>query len=87
MLKGMDRSTGLLAEIEWAVPRTLVHMVRWDYEQPEFFELRYEELLVDETLWLSRVFRHFGFDDSQVDECLAIANAIPEAICHPTTGT
>lgn len=73
MLKGMNRRDGLLAEIEWAAPRTLVHMARWDYRQPEFFELRYEELLVDETRWFTRVFGHYGFDASQVEEGLAIA--------------
>jgi hypothetical protein len=73
MLNQLDQHDGLLAEIQWAVPRTLVHMALWDYRQPDFLELRYEELLAEEVSWFTRIFEHYGFGDAQVEQGLAIA--------------
>jgi hypothetical protein len=50
-------------------------MATWDYEQQEFIELRYEELVADEAIWFARIFRHYGFDARAVEMAVEIAEA------------
>jgi Sulfotransferase domain len=75
MLTALGPHDGLMAEIEESTRRTFVHMARWNYEQPEFLELRYEDLLTDERAWFERAFRHYGFDAALTGDALAIASA------------
>lgn len=70
-LNGVPEHDGLLAEIgnSWLVIR---EMLSWDYRQPEFHEMRYENLLADEEREFERLFRAYGFDDRGVRRGLAI---------------
>jgi hypothetical protein len=45
-------------------------MAAWNYAQPEFIEVRYEDLIRDEGAYFERMFRHYGFRDDAV-ECSA----------------
>jgi hypothetical protein len=74
LLNSLDPHDGLMAEIKEMTRRTLVHMARWNYEQPEFLELRYEDLLTDELMWFDRLFRHYGFEGSLLHDSMAIAH-------------
>ncbi len=66
MLRGLDEEAGLMAEIEWLAAGTAGAMGAWDYHQPEFLELRYEDVLADERSSFERLFRWYGFDDDAV---------------------
>jgi hypothetical protein len=62
-----DRHDGLLLEMERMCLRgQLQEMLAWDYSQPEFLELKYENVIMDEAQSFDRAFRHFGFRDREV---------------------
>ncbi len=63
-LRGFGEEEGLLVEIEWFSRETGAAMGAWDYRQPEFLELRYEEAMGDEAGTFERLFRWYGFDDT-----------------------
>jgi hypothetical protein len=62
-LCSLDDHDGLMAEIEWMAATTAVEMSGWDYDQPEFLELRYEDAVGDERTTFATLFRWYGFDD------------------------
>lgn len=67
-LGSLNAHDGLLAEITRRARSGLASMSTWDYNQPEFLELRYEDVLRDEASAFENLFRHYGFRSS---ECLA----------------
>jgi len=71
-LNRLDQHDGLLLEIERIWRDQLRDMLAWDYSQPEFLELRYENVIVDDVGSFEQVFRHFGFADHEVSEGLRI---------------
>jgi hypothetical protein len=66
-LNSVDRHQGLLAEIERSSGKALADMAAWDYGQPEFLELRYEDVIADEVTWFTRLFEFYGLDEEAVD--------------------
>jgi hypothetical protein len=65
-LRALPFDEGLLAEIRRAAGHEVHDIGIWDYDQPEFLELRYEDVIAEEAVWFERLFRHFGFDDGAV---------------------
>jgi hypothetical protein len=64
----------LLFEMEHVSLLTIKEMWCWDYRNPAFMELRYEQLIVDESLQLFReLFEFLGFSGPGLDEALEIA--------------
>ena len=63
-LRSLDEDRGLLTEIEWFARETGAAMGAWDYRQPEFLELRYEDAMSDESGTFERLFGWYGFDDA-----------------------
>ena len=63
-LRSFDEHDGLLAEIEWFARETGAAMGGWDYHQPEFLELRYEDAMADDVGTFDRLFRWYGFNDT-----------------------
>ncbi|MGO8873128.1 MAG: hypothetical protein ACLQPH_17325 [Acidimicrobiales bacterium] len=63
-LRSLDEHDGLMAEIEWFAAASGAAMGTWDYHQPEFLELRYEDALADEQGTFERLFRWYGFNDA-----------------------
>jgi hypothetical protein len=70
-LNSVDRRQGVLAEIKRAAGASLRDMATWDYAQPEFIELRYEDLIADEVATFTRLFQFYGLDDEAVGIGLA----------------
>lgn len=71
-LKRLPPDEGLLLEIEHT-GFTIEDMRAWDYDDPRFLEVRFEELLADEMPTFEQIFRHWGFSDDAVAESLAAA--------------
>lgn len=66
-LNRRDRHDGLLLEIERVCRGVeLREVLAWDYSQPEFLELKYENVIADEARSFEHVFRHYGFGDRDV---------------------
>ncbi len=71
-LKSLDRDSGLAVEIERTGP-SIRRMLAWNYADPRFLELRYEQVMADEQAAFHRIFRHYGFTESAVAAAVAIA--------------
>jgi hypothetical protein len=72
-LLGLDPVDGLSAQIRQLSSSTFRRMAEWDYRRPNYFELRYEDVMADEASWFDRLFRHYGFNRHAVDAALSIS--------------
>jgi hypothetical protein len=75
-LKSLNLDEGLAAEMRRSASRTLADMKAWDYSQPEFIEIKYEELIGDERRSFERIFRHYGFKEDVVEHSVDIATRL-----------
>ena len=66
----------MLAEIERSAGTTLADMAAWDYQQPEFLELRYEEVISDEVSMFRRLFEFYGFNEKAIAVGLAAVEKV-----------
>jgi len=66
LLRSLDEDDGLRLEIEWQADGVLQELTAWDYGQPDFLELRFEEVLADEHAAFDRLFRWYGLTDDAV---------------------
>lgn len=64
-LRRLPADDGLALEIEHTA-FTVADMRAWDYDDPRFLELRFEDLLADEQAVFAQVFRHWGLSESAV---------------------
>ena len=69
-LRSLSEHEGLKAEIEWIAAGTAAAMREWDYDQPEFLELRYEDAFADERGTFERLFRWYGLSDQATASAL-----------------
>jgi hypothetical protein len=72
-LRALGPEEGFAAEIHRSAESNLADMAAWDYTQPEFIELRYEDLILDEGMHFERMFRHYGFRDDAVERSVGLA--------------
>jgi hypothetical protein len=64
-LNSLNDSDGLLAEIT-RTAKNVNDMADWNYRNPKFFEIKYEELVLDEMAIFEQLFKHFGFNEEGV---------------------
>lgn len=72
-LNSLDQEAGILAEIDKFADYGLGHMANWNYANPDFLELRYEDIIRDEDGEFRRLFVHYGFSPAAVERSLQIA--------------
>jgi len=72
-LNSLSKEEGLLVEMMRFANYDLRHMVAWDYQDPNFIEIRYENLIADEIGEFRRLFRHFGFSQVAIETSLRLA--------------
>jgi hypothetical protein len=72
-LRSLDRDAGIAAEIRRSAGSDLAEMGAWNYAQPEFLELKYEDFIVDEPYNFARIFRHYGFKQAAVERSVDLA--------------
>jgi hypothetical protein len=72
-LRAVEQEAGLMIEMDRFVEMNLSNFTRWNYHDPNILELRYEDLLADETSGFKRVFRAYGFHEAAVDRAVEIA--------------
>ena len=68
-LQSLDQDAGLMAEIE-RLHGVFARMSTWDYEDPRFLELRFEDLRAEGPSGFERIFRHYGFTDEATERGL-----------------
>jgi hypothetical protein len=65
-LRSVGEHEGLMVELERMTAPTAAAFGQWDYLQPEFLELRFEDAVADELATFDRIFRWYGLNDSAV---------------------
>ncbi len=69
-LKERTKEYGLWFELEYVSRGTVGSIGAWEYGQPGFMELKYEDLITDPCAWFPRLFRHWGFAEDQIPELM-----------------
>jgi hypothetical protein len=72
-LNSLSQEDGILYEIDDFVTHDLQHMVEWNYDNPNFVEVKYEEIIADQESVFRRIFRHYGFNTAAIKTSLGIA--------------
>jgi hypothetical protein len=63
----------LAFEMEHKAKETILHMMAWDYAQPGFLELRYEDLIGDESMRkFTRIFEHLSLQPAEIEIALRV---------------
>ncbi|MBS1261133.1 MAG: hypothetical protein MAG453_00454 [Calditrichaeota bacterium] len=68
-LKSLDRTRGMILEMLRNKDH-IDHMSRWDYNNPNFIEVRYEDVVGAEVEAFRRVFEHYGFHPKLIERGL-----------------
>jgi hypothetical protein len=71
-LNEIAKDEGLAAEIR-RVAFWVSHMAAWNYQNDRVFEIRYEDIIVDEDSVFEQLFRHYGFNENAVGKSMDIA--------------
>ena len=71
-LNSVDRETGILAEIT-RCKELFDRMGSWPYGRTNVLELKYENLICDIEEGFRSLFRHYGFNECAVWQCVEIA--------------
>lgn len=72
-LNTLSTEDGLLAEIDRASNTVVKDIMDWDYDNPDVFEFRYEDIMINEEEILRKMFTHYGFSPEAVDKSCEIA--------------
>jgi len=72
-LNEVGKKQGMILEMERFCREDLQDMLRWNYDDPAFLELKYEDVIADEASHFDALFKHYGFDKEAVEAGLEIA--------------
>jgi len=71
-----DLDAQILFEMKHSTRATIRHLLAWDYQNPNFIEVKYEDLIQDRELILfRRIFQFLGFPESSLDRLCQISYA------------
>jgi hypothetical protein len=62
---------GIREEIKRSTPG-IKEMTDWDFDNPSFIEIRYEDLIMNEGDIFYEIFKHYGFTDLAIERSLRI---------------
>lgn len=72
-LNDVGKKRGIILEMERFCREDLRDMLDWDYDDPAFLELKYEDVIADEATHFEALFNHYGFHAEAVEVGLEIA--------------
>jgi hypothetical protein len=73
-LRSLNQDDGLLAEIDFLTRYTRKRRIwEWDFTDPRYLEIKYEELFNNQEGGFQRMFSHYGFPPDEVTVCVNIA--------------
>ncbi len=72
-LNDVGEKRGMILEMERFCREDLQDMLRWDYDDPAFLELKYEDVIADEASHFEALFEHYGFHEEAVEAGLEVA--------------
>jgi hypothetical protein len=73
-LNSLDEREGILVEIRRSAGYNIKHMAEWDYSNPDFIEVKYENLMTDWKSEFTNIFNHYEFNQKAIDISLEIAD-------------
>ena len=73
-LNSLNKEEGLLAEMEGTSKEVIEEMSQWNYDNPNFIEFKYEDIIVNESEIFSKIFQHYQFSQEAIENCIKIAN-------------
>jgi hypothetical protein len=82
-LRSIPQHAGLMMELERTAQWQIRDMLAWNYHQPMFLEMRYEDLLADQAAGFEQLFRFYGLSDRAIARGVEIAS---EHSFHAKTG-
>ena len=71
-LNSLDEEEGIIAEIDRSAPNIGI-IANWNYSDPNFLEIKYEDMIADEEAGFHRIFKHYGFSPEAIRHCLGVA--------------
>jgi hypothetical protein len=72
-LNSLNQEEGLLAEMQGTSKEVITEMSNWDYHNPNFLELRYEDIMHNEQAVFYQIFKHYQFGEEAIENCINIA--------------
>ena len=72
-LNSLKQEEGILAEIKRA-SKEIKEMVDWNYNNSNFIEIKYEDLIYQEEIIFAKIFQHYGFNKEAIELSLKIAD-------------
>jgi len=72
-LNSLSREEGLLVEINRASKSVIKDIMKWDYNNKDFFEFKYEDIMENEDKIFQQLFHHYGFNDVAIETSIKLA--------------
>jgi hypothetical protein len=86
-LRGLNQEEGLAFEMENLTESTIRGMMRWNYRNPVFMEIRYEDILKDEPALFAALFAHYGFQERAIARSVRLAGRFSfQKVTHRRVG-
>jgi hypothetical protein len=87
LLNSLSPTEGLIVELR-RLTYVSSELRAWDFENPSFLELRYEDVITEPDTWLPRIFAWYGFTGEEHTTATGIARSRHIDRRHtPTSGT
>lgn len=72
-LNSLNQEEGLIAEMQGISKEVIEEMSCWDYNNPNFFEFKYEDIIRNEKKVFYEIFEHYNFNEKAIQNCITIA--------------
>ena len=75
-LNSLSQDEGIMVEIRRGAKRDIHGIKNWDYDNPKFIELKYEDLITHPEKKFCELFEHYGFNDDAMSLALDVADKL-----------
>ncbi len=75
-LNSLPQYEGIMVEIRRGSKRDIRGIKDWDYNNPKFFEIKYENLITRSEETFRELFEHYGFNDDAMSLALDVADKL-----------
>lgn len=72
-LNSFNQEEGLLAEMRGTSQEVIKEMSSWNYNNPNFIEFKYEDIIQNEEKVFYNIFKHYNFREEAIENCINIA--------------
>lgn len=83
-LRSLTQEEGLFYEMTHVSGAMIEHMANWDYQNPAFLELKYEQVIGNEEQTFQQLFEWYGLGEDQVRLATSIAKKRARTHARPS---